>query len=496
MTDTSALARRSAHALGWSWAGALARAALQLVVQIALARLLGPEAFGQAAAALLVLGLAALIAEGGMAAALVQREQLGERDAALACGWVLLVSAAVGLGVASASGVIARALGDERLQGLIAAAAAIVPLQALSALPVALLQRQFHVKRQQAIQLFAYLVGYGLLGLALAAAGAGAWSLLAAYALNSLIVGALALRGSDVAWRPRLAGGRALLAYGLRTTAANLINWGLESADRLVVSRFAGPATLGAYTVAATLARAPVTLLVSAAQPVAFAAAARLQSENERVARGYLAVLSLALLVAVPLFAWLAWFAEPLVRLLYGPPFAAAAAPFAWLCVGVPFFVMLALTGPMLRGVDAVGQETRAQAAVLLVLVLALLGAAQQPLAVLAALVALATAVRAVVLAWALARRIGLPPFAPWRAWRGGVVLGVLVLVVAVPMTQLVEDALWAALAAAAVIISLALGVLAASRGALLGAELCQALHNRRGDSRLAAALCDWVGLR
>ncbi len=497
MSDDPTLASRSARALGWSWAGALVRALLQLVVQIALARLLGPEAFGQAAAALLVLGLAALLAEGGLAAALVQRPQLGVHDLAIAAGWVLVMSLVVAAIVALAALPIARLLGDARLAAFIVASAAIVPLQALSALPAALLQRQFRIKRLQAIQLLAYVIGYAGLGLALAAAGAGAWSLLAAFALHALVVTVAALAGSGMSWRPRLSGGGALRGYGARTTAANLVNWGLESIDRLLVSRVWGSAALGAYTLAATLARAPVTLLVSSAQPVAFAAAARLQDQDERLARGYLAVVSLALLVAVPLFAFLAWFAGPVVALLYGPQWGAAAQPFAWLCVGVPFFVMLALTGPMLRGVDAVGHEMRAQLGVLVLMALMLAAAAAtgQPVVVVAAIVALASAMRAAALAWALSRRIGLPLASPWQAWRGGLVLGLQVLVIAALSSSLIADEQTAALATALLAPLLALVSLRWRGEQLLGAELCLALANRRGDSRGAAALCAWAGL-
>lgn len=497
MVDDTTLARRSAQALGWSWAGALLRALLQLLLQIALARLLGPEAFGQAAAVLLVVGLGSLIAEAGLSSALIQRDGLDAADPGRAVAAVLLASLVVAAVVALLAAPIAGWLGEASLLPMVWAAAAIVPLQAVASLPQALLQRRFEIKRLQFNQLMSYFVGYGGVGLVLAAAGAGAWSLLAAFAAHALLVGLLSMRGGAgaVSWRPRWAGGQALRAYGARITAANLVNWGIESIDRLVVSRTLGPAALGPYAVAAALARAPVTLLVSSAQPVAFAASARLQSERQRLARGYLAVLSLALLVAVPLFVLLAGFAAPVVGGLYGPSWAAAVTPFAFLCLGVPFFVMLALTGPMLRGVDAVGSEMRAQLGVLLLLGCALGLTAGQPLWVVAALVSLATALRAVVLAFALARRIELHWAAPWRAWRGGLVLGSLaVLVAAAARAAITHEGL-------ALLVTLPLLLLAAFaslrwRGAaLLGDELVLALGNRRGDSRLAAALCRWAGL-
>lgn len=495
------LARRSARALGWSWAGALVRALLQLVAQIALARLLGPEAWGQAAAALLVLGVASLVAEWGLSSALIQRQELRPADAGLAAGWLALASTLVAAGVAALALPIAALFGGAPLVPLILAAAAIVPLQALALLPAALLQRRFRARALQGIQLAAYLVGYGCVGIGLALAGAGAWSLLAAFAAHALVTLAAGLAAlPDVNWRPRLGpheARRGLLGYGTRTMAANLVNWGIESVDRLLVGALQGSSALGVYSVAANLARAPVALLVSAAQPVAFAAAARLQDEHDRLVRGYLAMLSLALLAALPLFAALAWFAEPIVALLYGAAWVKAARPFAWLCAGVPFFVMLALTGPMLRGVDAVGSEMRAQAAVLAALVLALafglpLVEPAARLAAAAALVSGATALRAIALLHALARRVGLSAGAAWRCWRGGLLLTSLVLALAAVLQVSGLGANWQMALTAALAPLLLIMAVRLAGAWLIGPELALALRNRVGDLPMAAALVRW----
>ena len=165
-----------------------------------------------------------------------------------------------------------------------------------------------------------------------------------------------------------------------------------------------------------------MTLLVGSLQPVAFASSSRLQDEPLRLARGYLALLSLALLATVPTFAFFAWHADAIVALLYGSRWAGAAAPFAWRCLGVPFFVMLALTGPMLRGVGAVGSEMRAQLAVLVLLAVALSWLVGGPLVFAAAAVALASALRAALLYRALRARVALPAKAMARAWGGALV--------------------------------------------------------------------------
>jgi O-antigen/teichoic acid export membrane protein len=276
---------------------------------------------------------------------------------------------------------------------------------------------------------------------------------------------------------------------------ANLLNWAIESVDRAFVSRWWGSERLGEYALAANLARAPVMLLVGAAQSVAFASAARLQDEHARIARGYVAVVALALALATPIFVFLAWHARFVIELLYGLAWSGAGPAFAWLALGVPPFVMLALTGPMLRGLGAVTAEMQAQIAVLLLLVLALAWLAERgdtPLAAVAAVVALTSLVRAVALYRALARRIGLARWAWLRIVRGG---GLLALVAAASCgVWVAASPAWAFVGSLLTAMAGCALVLRATRGSVLAVELLQALDNRRGDSRMVRGTCALLG--
>ena len=495
MSDVDSLAQRSARAMGWNWVGSAVRAMLQFVVQIALARLLGPDAFGQAAAVLLVVGLGSLVAEVGLGAALVQQAQLDDSDIGFALAWILASSVVVMLVIALLAQPIALLLGDARLGTLVLASALAVPLQALTSLPMSLMQRGYRARRWQAIQVASYALAYGTIGVPLALQGWGAWSLLAAFAAHAGLVVAMGWASLRFTLRPRWTGHAALRAYGRRTLLANLVNWAIESVDRLLVSRGWGAAALGEYALAANLSRAPVTLLVGSLQPVAFASSSRLQDEPLRLARGYLALLTLALLATVPTFAFFAWHADAIVALLYGPRWAGAAAPFAWLCLGVPFFAMLALTGPMLRGVGAVGGEVRAQLAVLVLLAVALGWLMGKPLVFAAAAVALASALRAALLYRALRARVALPAKAMARAWGGALALAAIVCASCLAVALAGASGLGALFISAALALPLCLAALRWSRGALLGEELAVALRNRRGDSRAARWLCTVVNL-
>jgi len=486
--DTRDLARRSASALGWNGLGLALRAVLQFGVQIAMARWLGPEAYGQAAVALVVIGLAWLLAEGGLGAALVQRPTLTDAEVARATGTVLASSFTVALVLAVGAEPLSRLLGDASLAPLLWGCAVVVPLQALSNLPASLLQRQLRLRRLQGLQISGYVFSYVFVGLPLAAGGAGAWSLLVAFGLHAawMLAGGL-LSGAGLSrpiWRPD----RDLVAYGARTTAANAVNWALESVDRLLVNRFWGAGSLGEYAAAGNLSRAPASLVLGAVQPVAFAASARLQAEPQRLRRGYLALLSLALLPSVPVFVSLAWHSPVLVSLLFGPAWAGAAPLLSVLCLGLPAYVVLAVSGPMLRGLDAVGQEFRLQAVALGVLVIGMVAVAGRPVVLAAAVVTGVTILRATLAYRALAQRLQLPSGSAGRCGAGSLALAALWVLPALVMHR---QGPWVALAATALLgPALSLLLLRWRPRALLGAPLAQVLCEHAADSRAAGLVC------
>jgi O-antigen/teichoic acid export membrane protein len=490
----ASLARRSWLALRWSYAGALVRLLSQLVIQLALARFLGPQAYGQAAAALLVIGVGWLFADAGLGNALVQKPKIDNDDVAQALGWVLLVSLLIAAGVWLAAPWLARWWGDAGLVPLLRACGLFVPLQALSNLPASLMQRRLDMKRLQWIQTGGYVVTYGGLGLLMAAWGWGAWALVAAAGAHGAwcLVGCWLCERHTL--RPQLHGDAGLRRFGLGVAASNLANWAVESLDRVLIGRLWGTAPLGEYVVAGNLARAPLNLLVNSAQQVAFASAARLQDDLTALRQGYLALLCVAMLLSAPLFALLAMHATALVQLLYGPRWAGAAPLFTVACAAVPALTLVAMTGPLLRAVGAVNLELRAQWPSLALLFCGLWWLQALPLAQAAWVAVVAAALRALFCIAGLAQRIQLRagPIAlavlP-AALVGGIAVGASALALQILGTGL--PALLLSVMCAAL---LSLLLLRWQRARLLQPALQQLLQQRSAQSAALAKACRWLG--
>lgn len=376
------LAGRSVSAVLWNYGGAVLRIGASLLAQLALARLLGPEAFGQAAAAMIVLNLGWLLSEGGFGAALIQKADLQEADVSYALGWVLLLSGSTGLVAALAAPWIAEWLGSALLAPLVMASGLLIPVQAVSNIPASLMRRELDAKRSQLINLAAYLVGYLGVGVPMAWMGQGAWSLVVAFGVHSglNLVGCYAVTRHTL--RPRLRGDAAVGRFGFQVTLTTLANWATENLDRLIINRCWGAVALGEYAAAMSLSRAPASFMTGSLQSVVFASASRLQDDPARLGRAYLALLNLVSLVSWPLFTWMALHAEVLVELLYGPAWAGTGAVLAALCMALPSVVALSLSGPLLWALGAVQRDVEIQTVTALLLFGGLWLLASWPLAV------------------------------------------------------------------------------------------------------------------
>jgi PST family polysaccharide transporter len=489
------LGGKTLSALKWGYGGAAARAVLQLGVQMMLARLLGPEAFGQAMAAVMVMGIGWILSEGGFGSALIQRAEVTDEDVGFALGWVLLLSGGAGLLVMATSPWLAQWLGGPQLQPLIAASGLLIPLQAVGNIPASLMRRNFDVRRSQFIHLGSYVITYGGVGLPLAWMGAGAWSLLVAAGLQIV----LSLAGNY--WvvrhtlRPRLRGAPGLARFGTQVTAANVIGWIAENSDRLMISRYWGSWALGEYTAAINLSRAPAGLLVSAAQSVTLASASRLQDEPERLGKSYLALLGLVTLVTGPLVTLAALHAEAIVHIVYGARWPNTAPLFAALCAALPSYALLTVSGPVLWALDAVRQDIYTQAFVLLAMFLGFFAMQDQPLSMAVWMVPMLFTVRALWVHAELSVRLRLAHHRTIRAVRGAALLSLGVALSSVLSNWMLPPlpALLSATICAAFTAGLALKFWARS---LLAPEITSLLMNRAATSPGLARLCQFLRLR
>lgn len=375
------VAGSGSRALGWVFLGAAGRIAGQLVVQVSLARMLGPEAFGSFAAVVLLMGLGIVLADAGFGAALVHRPQLGDGDIRQALGWTLTLSLILAAAMWLAADTFARYMGNPELAPMCQMAALLLIPAAVRNIALNLTYRRLDFKGPQLIDFFGYTVCFGGVAITGAGQGWGAWSLLAGFAAQTLFVLVATYLRSPHPLRPRLRGDPSLAAFGLRALGNDVTNWLSESLDRLLIARLWGLHALGLFVVSTNLARAPVGMLMSSLRALAFSGSSRAQADRGALAGGMLLTVEAAALATLPAFAVVSVEAEAVLACVYGEKWREAAPIFQALAAAVPAIVLSTLLAAMLRGFGEIRTELRVGLATTAMGLLGLIGLSSWPLA-------------------------------------------------------------------------------------------------------------------
>lgn len=404
------LASRSVKALKWSYIGVVARIFMQLIAQIALARLLGPEPFGMVAAAILVLTVSSLVAELGMGPAIIQAQALSPLRIRVAFTRIVLASLLVGGLILFSSTHIAQFFGAPGIREILHWLLPSFIFQALGVVSLALLKRNLDFKTIQIAQVTGYFFGFLITGAGCALMGAGVWSLVAAWTVqNFLQLAIMYLRVRHQLAPAVFSESKADSGFGVNVVLTNIANWVIENIDNLIIGKFFGTNALGNYAVAYNLVRTPTNHAVNSVQQVVFPASARAQDKPEALKTAYLSTIWAIALLTFPVFTGIGTVAETFVAAIYGEKWNGAVGLLLPLALAMPMHAVMAVAGPMLWGSGAVGRELSVQFWVALMLLAALLYAATWSAAAVAWAVFFVYTIRAAWLHHKAASSLGVP---------------------------------------------------------------------------------------
>ena len=193
-----------------------------------------------------------------------------------------------------------------------------IPLDLMSQVPLAKLERDLDYKRVAMIELANQCVYY-LVALPLAFQGSGVWALVAGWWVQEIQSVALFFWGAR--YRPRFHWDRELiksmLGYSIGYSASSWI-WHLKTlVNPLVVGRFAGAEAVGYLALANRLTEV-LGFVKDATWRIAIATLARVQEDKERLRKAVNEGMGLQLLSVAPLLVALAWVLPWLLPLLFG----------------------------------------------------------------------------------------------------------------------------------------------------------------------------------
>lgn len=335
---------------------------LQFLFGIILARLLVPADFGMIVTIQIFTGFVSLVASGGLGQALIRSKEAGERDFQVVFSVQLAVGIVIYAGFFLLAPWFAKWFGSPLYEDLLRISAISFLMRPFLNLHNVWLHREMQFKATSTISLAANVLS-GVSSIAMAMAGFGVWSLVLSGLLGSILNCVLLMRitpmRSKFIFDRRIA--KKHSGFGIKITLNDFISYLRHQTSNFILTKLAGPATVGLFNKGDSLAKLPFSTISGPIYQPVFRSMAAEQDNPDRIKYLYFRMVTLLLLYTMPIYVGMWWLAEPLVVTLYGAQWADAAIPLEILsplgflyCIGHP-------CGAVLGATNRVGREVVVQ---------------------------------------------------------------------------------------------------------------------------------------
>jgi len=285
-----------------------------------LARILGPTDFGLVALATVYLDLVDRMIDQGFASAIVQRRELDDQhlDSAF---WTSMAIAVFAMGMTLLGApLVASVTHQPRLIPVLRVLSLTMVCTAMVSVQEGILTRRLAFRSLAMRGLSSVAVG-GAVGVGMALAGLGVWSLVGqqlAWELAAIVV-----LWRATGWRPGLRVSRARLKelwkVGAPITGTRLLETGQRRSSDFIVGAMLGSTALGFFAVGQRMATALNRMIVDSVSQVAFPTFSRLQEDPQQLLRAYYKAIQYAAAIAFPAFLGLAALAPEFIAAWFGP---------------------------------------------------------------------------------------------------------------------------------------------------------------------------------
>ena len=340
---------------GVVWVGIVTIGAklLGVLTTLFLARILSPDDYGLIGIATIVMAALTIFTDLGLGSAIIH----SKRDRQTVASTAFFIMPAVGFALFTiaflTAPLLASLLGNPSAVGIIQIFSVNLLLSSFAVVPSALMEKDMAYRRKAIPDLVPFLV-YASVALTLASTyNMGAYSI--AYALLAQGAAAVILTWLVSGWRPSRVFDRSVAAelfgYGKHVLGGSGIFYLATNMDNIFVSRVAGQAALGYYTLSYSIANLPATHVADVLGRVLFPSFVTLNQDPVRLRSVYVRSVRLVVLITYPLLAGLAVIAYPFTVVVLGEKWAPMAPALAILSVFTAARVLSGATGSLLLAI-------------------------------------------------------------------------------------------------------------------------------------------------
>lgn len=283
------------------------------------ARQILPSDIGLFSLVMIVIGLAQVIGDLGIATGLV-RSQKNSSDLLSTCFWI---SAAIGLFLSLIVFFLAPVAGwfygKPEIQPFLQASAVGLIVNFMTPVPLAILQQKLSYREISIVQGIASLTG-AFMAIALVYSGFGIWGLVL-QPITGNVVNFMGLCWYSK-WLPsfefNIKPAKEIIYNGLNLLGAGITGYFRNSFDAIIIGKSLPTADLGLYGMAQTILYAPMHLITSTISRVIFPLLAKVQNDQKKINEAVLTATSRTALIILPLYFGLFVLAEDFVLHVFG----------------------------------------------------------------------------------------------------------------------------------------------------------------------------------
>lgn len=331
------------------------RAAVELIVQIVMARLLAPEQFGMLSIMLVFVNMGNVIVQSGMNTAIIQAESIERIDCSTVFWMSFSVSLVLYIVVYVAAPTIASFYSSPELIWPLRVLALMLVINAYNAIQIALITRKLDMQKVFRATIASSLVS-AVIGIGCALSGAGIWALVVQQLSYQLVN--CAMHAIQLDWRPRMEfsakSAHRLFGFGSRLLASSLLDQAYQSLSDLIIGRQFSTSELGLVSQGKRYPQAIGSVLDGAIQPVMLSAVSRVQSDRDKVKRLVRRALKTSTYLVVPAMALFAVVAPVLVPVLLGAQWVEAVPFLQMYCL---IYALLPIHTTNLQALNGIGRS-------------------------------------------------------------------------------------------------------------------------------------------
>lgn len=313
------LKRKTVRGVAWSFIDNIANSGVTFLIGLILARLLTPAEYGVMAMIAIFIAVSNSIVDSGFSNALIRKGHIERIDYNTVFFFNIIISLVIYIALYLASPSISNFFKEPILVKVMRIMGFVLIINALSIIPRTIFIRNVNFKTQTKVSLISS-IGSGFVGIGMALAGMGVWSLvgqqLSRQLLNTLFLWIFCK------WYPNfefsIKSFNELFGFGFKLLLSGLINTIYKNVYYIIIGRFYTSSILGQYTRAEQFNTIFSSNLTTVVQRVSYPVLSSIQDESERLREAYRKVIKTTMLISFTCMLGLAAVAKSLILILIG----------------------------------------------------------------------------------------------------------------------------------------------------------------------------------